>query len=572
MGLISSVKGLFGFRADEQSGGGAPAPWSDFWYERLGIGSSSGMLVTEETAKRNATVLACVGVIGRNIGMMPCKIYTEAPDGSKKLVTHHPLYDVLYSRPNVHQTAFEFKQMMQGHLELRGNAYAEIIPGKRGAVDQLVPMHPDRVTVEQAKPSGTILYKYNDPLIEHTRTLVEEEVFHLRNYSDDGLTGQSTIAMAVDTFGVALAQQDYTARFLRNDARPPIVLEGGIWKTKQDEEAFRKSWQQGQTAANRGKVALLPSGMTAKAIGVNPNDQQLLDGRKFSRIEICSIFGVPPHLIGETEKTATYASVEQFNIMYAVHCISSRLTLWEQAISRDLITSPKFFAKFSMAALLRGDTASRFAAYQVAIQNGWMCQDEVRIFEDMNPIPGGVGKDFRFPMNFQVLGTTPAPSTPAISTNPGGNDDPEDDDTDDVNEGDDGEEQDAGAREQKRIHAREEKRMLAAARLEQLKLMANSAADRCVRKEVAGLRKMVERGTANEYELTEFYEDQAKFVGAVMHLDAVGIVPVKQEYYERASAIVAEMAENGITGALGFIDKIAVSESMRLASLAVGAA
>jgi HK97 family phage portal protein len=565
MGLIKNIGAWLGFRADEQSGGGAPAPWSDFWYERLGIGSSSGMVVTEDTAKRLATVLACVGVIGRNIGMMPCKIYTEAPDGSKKLVQQHPLYDVLYQRPNLQQTAFEFKQQMQGHLELRGNAYAEIVPGKRGPVDQLIPMHPDRVKVKVKKPSGEILYDYNDPLTENTRTLVQEEVFHLRNFSDDGLTGQSTIAMAVDTFGVALAQQDYMARFLRNDARPPIVLQGGIWKTKEDENAFRESWQRGQTAANRGKVALLPTGMTAHAIGVNPNDQQLLDARKFSRIEICSIFGVPPHLIGETEKTATYASVEQFNIMYAVHCISSRLTLWEQAIQRDLITNPKYFAKFSMAALLRGDTASRFAAYTVAITNGWMNQDEVRILEDMNPIPGGAGKNYWRPLNWTLLGNTVVPSANS-GLAPGGDDDPEDDDTDDVNTGPDGgDDPDAGAR-------LEEQRLLASARLEQLKLMANSAADRCVRKEVGALRKMVERGTATEYELTEFYDEHANFVGAVMHMDAVGLVPVKQEYYERSSAIMAELAENGTAGALGFIDKIAVSEAMRLATLAVGAA
>lgn len=562
MGLISSVKGMLGrFRADEEAGSGAPAPWSNFWYEALGIGSSSGMVVTEETSKRLATVLACVGVISRNIGMMPCKIYTEAPDGSKKLVQSHPLYDVLYSRPNNRQTAFEFKQMMEGHLELRGNAYAEIIPGPRGAVDQLVPMHPDKVTVRVLKPSGDIVYDYADPLLDgRTRRLVQEEVFHLRNFSDDSIVGQSTIHMAVDTFGVALAQQDYMARFLRNDARPPIVLKGGIWKTKEDEQKFRDSWQRGQTAANRGKMALLPSGMEAQAIGVNPNDQQLLDARKFSRIEICSVFGVPPHLIGETEKTASYASVEQFNIMYAVHCISPRLTLWEQAIQRDLITSPKFFAKFDMAALLRGDTASRYEAYVQALTNGFMCQDEVRSFEGLNPIPGGAGKKFWRPLNWTTLDNT-APPVAAPAPGAGGPDDPEDDDTDDLNKGVDDDDP----------NAREEKRLRAANHLEQLKLMASSAADRCVRKEVASLRKMVERG-CNLYQLEEFYEDQAKFVAAVMHLDAAGMVPVKQEYYERSSALMAELDENGKPGALGFIDKIEASEIMRLATLAVGAA
>src|SRR5580704_16470174 len=142
-----------GFRADVS---GTPAPWDDYWYNPLGSASASGMRITADTAKRIGAVLACVGVIGRNLGMMPCKIFTESPDGSKKVVDHHPLYDVLYSTPNNFQTAFEFKQMMQGHLELRGNAYAEIKPGPRGAVDQLIPMHPDRVHVERIKETGRL--------------------------------------------------------------------------------------------------------------------------------------------------------------------------------------------------------------------------------------------------------------------------------------------------------------------------------------------------------------------------------------------------------------------------------
>ena len=201
--MIESIsRGAFGVRADVS---GTPAPWDDYWYNPLGDASSTGMRITEESAKRIATVLACVGVIGRNLGMMPIKIYTEAPDGSKRLVDHHPLYEVLYSRPNDQQTAFEWKQMMQGHLELRGNAYAEILPGPRGAVDQLIPMNPDRVHVERIKATGRLRYQYDDPLTDRTRTLVQEEVFHLRNFSDDTAVGQSTIGMACDTFGLALA-------------------------------------------------------------------------------------------------------------------------------------------------------------------------------------------------------------------------------------------------------------------------------------------------------------------------------------------------------------------------------
>lgn len=560
MGLIESIsRGALGLRADVS---GTPAPWDDYWYNPLGNASASGMRVTETSAKRDATVLACVGVIGRNLGMMPCKIYTEAPDGSKKAVDHHPLYDVLYSRPNDQQTAFEFKQMMQGHLELRGNAYAEILPGPRGAVDQLIPMHPDRVHVERIKPSGRLRYVYNDPNTDRTRNLTQEEVFHLRNFSDNGSVGQSTIAMATDLIGLALAQQDYSARFLKNDARPPFVFEGTNFKTKEDETRFREKWQQGQVGANRGKAGMLPPGITIKELGVKPIDQQLIDAEKFSRIKICSIFGVPPHLIGETEKTATYASVEQFNIMYATHCILPRLVLWEQAISRDLLTSTKYFAKFSMSALLRGDTASRFTAYTQAIGYGWMSQDDVRMLEDLNPLPNGTGRRYWRLGSLVALDEAPAPRALPVATQPNETDD--EDEQDDESAGD-GEQ----AKSEPVIKLGDGSVLPPEITRERLKVLAAAAADRCVRKEVATLRKMVER-SANGYQLEEFYSAHLGFVGEVLRLDAAELVPARQAYFERANELGAYLEAGEQSAAYDFIDRLAATESIRLAGLAVG--
>lgn len=549
MGMIESIiGGAMGLRADVS---GTPAPWDDYWYNPLGTASASGMRITEASAKRVATVLACVGVIGRNIGTMPIKIYTEAPDSSKRLVTSHPLFKVLYERPNTQQTAFEFKQQMQGHLELRGNAYAEIKDGPRGAVDQLLPMHPDRVRVERVKSTGKLIYKYNDPLTDNERSLVQEEVFHLRNFCDDSAVGQSTIGMACDTFGIALAQQDYSARFLKNDGRPPFVFEGTNFKTKEDRNKFVASWQEQQTGANRGKAGILPVGVSIKELGVKPIDQQLLDARKFSRIEICSIFGVPPHLIGETEKTATYASVEQFNIMYAVHCILARCVLWEQAIQRDLMTSDKYFAKFSMAALLRGDTASRYAAYHTAIGDGWLCQDEARALEDMNPIPGGIGRRYWRPVNWAPLDQVEVPKAIPAQTADTTSDDPNAGETGT----DTGDDVDAVANPQ-------------TVRM-QLKLLAASVADRCVRKEVSALRKMVER-SATDYEVEEFYAAQTQFIAQAFNLDPERLVPVQQTNFDRAG-IVAQMLAVGDRGAAyHYIDRLAASEPLRLAELVTG--
>src|SRR5258707_528631 len=205
--LRAAIAGAIQFRADLS---GTPAPWDDFWYSPLGAASSSGMRITADTVKSIAAAHACVSIISRNIAMFPLKIFSEQADGGKTLAANHPVYDILYRQPNSLQTAFEFRQMLQGHLEFRGNAYAEIKPGPRGAVDQLVPMHPDRVSVEVLQ-SGRPRYRYQDPLLNTTRYLVQEEVFPLRKWSDDGYTGQSTIQMGAATFGIALAAQDYTA-------------------------------------------------------------------------------------------------------------------------------------------------------------------------------------------------------------------------------------------------------------------------------------------------------------------------------------------------------------------------
>lgn len=485
MSLIRSLSsGALNFRADAN---GTPAPWDDFWYTAVGQGSASGMRVNADSAKRIAAVLSCVGLIGRNIGMMPFRIYTDTSDGGKSQVRNHPVYQMLATRPNARQTPFEFFQMMQGHAELRGNAYAEIIPGTRSAVEQLVPMHPDRTKTEQLA-SGRLRYAYDDPLTKKQRFLVEEEVFHLRGWSDDGISGQSTVTMACDVFGTALAEQDYAARFFKNDARPGGIIEGTNFRDREAVQFFSAQWQESQTGVNRHKTAMLPQGLSYREIGVKPSDAQLLDARKFSRIEICSIFGVPPHLIGETEKTATYASVEQFNIMFAVQCLLPRIVMWEQAIQRDLILQPRFYPKFSMAALLRGDTASRYAAYKVAIECGWLCQDDVRALEDLNPIPDGSGKTYWRPMNWAPLSQIGAPKTNSIES-------PEPLETTDTATGTGND----------------------AAHVGRLKLLAMSAAERCVRKETAALQKLRETN-ADASEIDRFYAGHAGFVAEVLRI------------------------------------------------------
>lgn len=508
MGLLRNLlDGAVQIRADM---GGSPAPWDDFWYQPIGTRSATGIRVTPESAKQVSTVLACVNKIAKTLAMLPLKTYTDTPDGGKKIARTDPIYDVLYSRPNSLQTPFEWRQMMQGHLELRGNAYSEIIPSKKRAVDELMPMHPDRVHPEQLQ-SGRVRYHYNDPLIGTDRFLAQEQVFHLRNFMDSGIVGQSTVTMATDTIGLALAAQDNYGRFLKNDSRTQSVLTGAQFKTKQDKQAFRADWQEQHTGENRYKLAVLPVGMDLKSIGVSAKDAELLDARKFSRIEICSLFDVPPHLIGETEKTATYASVEQFNIMFVTFCILPRVILWEQKIQQQLMFRDTNFPKFSIGALLRGDTAARFAAYQIAVQNGWMSQNDVRIAEDLNPIPDG--DNYWRPLAWARLGDV---HTSVKPDNGSDQDDPDEQST-------------TGGK--------------AANVDERFRMLAVAGAERCVRKEEGAVRRMTERG-ASRADIHEFYRDHAEFIGKVLKIS-----PEKAQAYceRRANADPLPDTESSIS-------------------------
>lgn len=539
MNLIQSIfRGASNLRADIS---GSPAPWDDFWYQPIGGHSAAGMRVSPDTAKRISTVLACVTVKARQLGMLPIKIYTDNAGGGKRVVTNHPLYDVLYSRPNNIQTALEFKQMMQAHVELRGNAYAEIVPGARGAVDQLVPMHPDRVKVEILKSSGRLRYVYNDPVTGETRNLMQEEVFHLRDFPDSTAVGQSRVAMACDAIGIALAQQDYYAKFLKNDATPNTVITGTNFRDKVDEDNYRKAWEKAGTGENRHKVKMLPPGIDVKTLSVSLNDMQLLEAKKYSAVEICTIFGVLPHLIGiDAGKSSTYASVEQFNIMNQQLSVLPMVVMWEQAIQRDLILNPRYYAKMSMASLLRGDSATRAIFYNSAIASGWMSPDDVRELEDLNPIPDGEGQTYWRPMNWAPLGQTEAPAAAKNASA-----DPPDDQT----------EQGAGD--------------AAASKDGRLHRMAVAQADRCVRREVSGVKRLIER-KAGTYEATEFYAEQERFIVQVFDLDTIASLLVHRDCGMRAQQLSAFLGDEDFEAAAEWIEQVAQRESARLVAIATG--
>lgn len=538
------LNGAYGLRADL---GGAPAPWDDYWYGPVGMSSVSGMRVTAETSKRLGTVIAAVSAKSRAIGVLPCLIFVDMPGGGKQLVRNHPNFRLLHSRPNSMQTAFDFYEMMQGHLELRGNAYAEILSSSRGVIGELVPMHPDKVRVELLS-TGRLRYIYSDPLTRTTRTLLQEEVFHLREWSDSREMGQSRIAMGTDVLGVALGQQDYAGKFLKNDATAGLIITGTRFETKQAEKEYEKEFLKASTGEKRHGIKMLPPGVDIKSIGVKPLEMQLLEASKASDVKICSLFNVLPHLIGvDSGKSATYASVEQFNLMHAQQCVLPMAVRWEQALQRDVFNEDDpAYCKFSLSVLMRADKATRDAGYAVAVEHGWLSPDDVRELEDLNPIAGGIGKQYFRPMNWTTLDAKPAPT--AIARN--GKQSDEEEEPGDSN-------QDPGASPDDQLALRS-----------QLLLLAQDATDRCVRREVNAVRKMIDRHDES-HAVAPFYAEHHRYIVAAFHLRPLQGLKAKKACDDRSNHLRMLLAGGEYDDAKAWIDGVALSEPAKLAALAV---
>ncbi len=298
------------------------------------------------------------------------------------------LYRLLAKRPNRYQNPFEWREMLQGHLALRGNAYNQIVTNARGEITELLPIHPDRVRIELL-PSGDYRYRITDRHGQES-VLPRGQIWHLRGLSSDGLMGMSPIELARESLGMALAAQDYGARFFANDAKPTggWIEFPGSFKDQEAKKVFRESYQQAQSGTNRGKVLVLENGMKFHEVGVTNKDAQFLELRKFQITDIARLFRVPPHMIADLER-ATFSNIEQQSLEFVMHTMTPWAERWEAGIEADLLLDgDDLEVEFDFANLMRGDAASRSSYYQSGIQNGWLTRNEARIAENLNPLEG----------------------------------------------------------------------------------------------------------------------------------------------------------------------------------------
>jgi HK97 family phage portal protein len=383
--------GLFSF-FDRFRGSGASSgdrsPYGEFWFEPVSARTGSGMRVSPDSALRLAAVYACVRILAETMASLPLVVYQRRADGGKDKVTDHWLYRLMAKRPNRFQNPFEWREMLQGHLALRGNAYNQIITNPRGEIIELMPIHPDRVKIELL-PSGEYRYRVTDRAGTEV-ILPRGEVWHLRGLSSDGLMGMSPIELARENLGMALAAQDYGARFFANDAKPTggWIEFPGSFKDSEAKKVFRESYQQAQSGANRGKVLVLENGMKFHEVGVTNKDAQFLELRKFQITDIARLFRVPPHMIADLER-ATFSNIEQQSLEFVMHTMTPWAERWEASIESELLLEgDDIEIEFDFANLMRGDAASRSSYYQSGIQNGWLTRNEARIAENLNPIDG----------------------------------------------------------------------------------------------------------------------------------------------------------------------------------------
>jgi len=361
--------------------------------------TTSGKTVNERTALQTTAVYACVRILSETIASLPLHVY-QYTEGGKAKDTEHVLYTLLHDEPNPDMTSFVFRETLMSHLLIWGNAYAQILRDRSGQVIGLYPLLPDQMSVHRSE-KGKLFYVYNrdeedNPNFQEKGSIVlsQEEVLHIPGLGFDGLIGYSPIALAKNAVGMTLACEEYGASFFGNGANPGGVLEHpGILK---DPAKVRDSWNAVyQGTRNAHKVAVLEEGMSYKQIGIPPEEAQFLETRKFQINEIARLFRIPPHMVGDLEKSS-FSNIEQQSLEFVKYTLDPWVVRFEQALKKSLLLPEEkktHFIKFNVDGLLRGDYQSRMNGYAIGRQNGWLSTNDIRELEELNPIPPEEGGD-----------------------------------------------------------------------------------------------------------------------------------------------------------------------------------
>lgn len=351
--------------------------------------TSSGVAINSDTAMRLITVQNCVRLRASTLSRLPCHVMEVDGKARNKAVDFY-LYEKLLYQPNSWMTAPEFWSMAEAHVSMRGNFFAyklglpgrpilELIPIKAGAVEE----------VEQADNySLTYHVRFKDG---ERRPIPAEKIFHLRSLTIDGVLGMNPIHYARETVGLGLAGEKFLARFFGAGMHPGAVVKHPLTLNAPAHSNLRANLKEKYAGlGNMHDFMLIDEGMDIQFPTIKLVDAQFLEQMKMTEAQICALFRVPLMLVGAGDKAPTYASAEQFMLFYQMFSIDA--PNYESAIRRDLLTPEerkRYFAKFNMNALQRGDFKSRMEGYQIGINSETLNPNEARELEDRNPYPGG---------------------------------------------------------------------------------------------------------------------------------------------------------------------------------------
>lgn len=346
-------------------------------------------IVSPNASLQVSAVWACVRVISETVASLPLFIYEDI-DGEKHRAKDHYLYPLLHDRPNPLMSAMELRETLQSHLLLRGNSYSKLIYDPSGKVTEIWPLNPDQIFEVRVQDGRKhFLYQAENGTM---RWMTDDEVWHIPGLGANGLLGYSPIMLMRKTIGLAMDAENFGARFFTNDARPGMVIEHPQTLSDQAHKNLKDSLKEEyQGVDNSHNPMILEEGMKLHEVGIPPEDAQFLETRKFQVAEIARMFRVPPHLIGDLEK-ATFSNIEQQSLDFVIHCIRPWLVRWEQSIWGNLLLPgdrKRYYAEHLVDGLLRGDLKSRYEAYGVGKQWGFLSTNDIRRLENMNPVDGG---------------------------------------------------------------------------------------------------------------------------------------------------------------------------------------
>ena len=368
-------------------------------YSFLMGSSTAGKNVTERSAMQMTAVYSCVRILAEAVAGLPLHLYRYKENNGKEKAVDHTLYHLLHDEPNPEMSSFVFRETLMNHLLLWGNAYAQIIRNGKGEVIALYPLIPNKMTVNRDE-NGQLYYEYSKTaddfynVSNSTVILNPRDVLHIPGLGFDGLVGYSPIAMAKNAIGMAIACEEYGAKFFANGAAPSGVLEHP--GTIKDPKKVREAWQsQFGGSSNAGRVAVLEEGMKYTPISISPEQAQFLETRKFQINEIARIFRIPPHMVGDLEKSS-FSNIEQQSLEFVKYTLDPWVIRWEQSLMRSLLSheeKKEYFIKFNLEGLLRGDYESRMNGYSIGRQNGWMSANDIRELENLDRISPEDGGD-----------------------------------------------------------------------------------------------------------------------------------------------------------------------------------